>query len=81
MSKTIWLKGETYNRLSGLRIGRETFDDIVNRLMRVFRAIQRIPSAQTGEDFFGEEPDTNARAKKAAVARRDSPEVPNVPTG
>ena len=78
MSKTIWLREETYDRLTSLRVGRETFNDIIERLIRVFRAIQRVPYAQSGEDFYREEPLTDARAKETADVRRDSKEMPDM---
>ena len=76
MSKTIWLRDNVYQELDSLRAGRETFGDIIMRLIRVFRAIQRVPYAQSGDDFFKEEPKVDARAKKTLDAIPNRPEVP-----
>lgn len=49
MSKTIWLKEETYQRLDRLRGHRETFNEVVERLLRIYAAISAA-SVLTGRD-------------------------------
>jgi len=36
MSKTIWLRKETYDRLDALREKRETFSEVVDRLINLY---------------------------------------------
>lgn len=40
---TIWVKGETYQRLDNLRGKRESFDQVINRLCGVYETIKAIP--------------------------------------
>lgn len=42
MSKTIWLRDETYHRLDALREKRETFSQAVDRLIKVYAVIYEV---------------------------------------
>ena len=66
MSKTIWLKDETYNKLEALREKRETFGEVVERLIKVYDVIWDVSEALGPGHYLKERPQEQLDAITAA---------------
>ena len=56
MSKTIWLKDETYNKLEAVREKRETFDKAIERLIRIYTTLFEVSETLGPSHYLKEHP-------------------------
>uniref|UniRef100_A0A6M3Y427 Putative antitoxin n=1 Tax=viral metagenome TaxID=1070528 RepID=A0A6M3Y427_9ZZZZ len=56
MSKTIWLKEETKERLDNIRAKGETFDQVVERLIRVYTTLFSVSETLGPSHYLKEHP-------------------------
>ena len=67
MSKSIKVKETTYERLLALQRPRETFSDIIERMLRVYAAIADVEDTLSPGHYLMERPKADARAKETPI--------------
>lgn len=79
MSKQIRLTDVTYIALDALREKRETFSEVVERIIRCYNILKDASDTLGPSHFLKERPVIDARAKETIDTRGNRPTLPDVP--
>ena len=79
MSKAIKLDDQVYERLDRLRGKRETFSEVVARLLEIVEVVHKSAEILGPSHWVNERPATDATAKEMVDRRGDRPALPHVP--
>lgn len=79
MSKSIKVSDQVYNRLLELLKPRETFSEVIQRVLKVYDTVSNVSDILGPSHYLQGRPITDARAKETLDRRGDSPALPNVP--
>lgn len=80
MDKTIKLKQEVYADLEKIAVRGETYSQVVERLIRVYKTLSSVADTLGPSHWVNERRVTDARKKETHDTGADSSEVPNVPS-
>lgn len=69
MSKTIRVEKEVYDRLNKIRDWKETFSEVIERLLKVYETIHGMSEILGPAHYLKERPPTDAREEAAAHRR------------